>query len=382
MSRYATDLLRVVAVSFIVYNHASWNVYTNVGTGWEDPFSLVVAAINQLGKPSVLFFLFLSGLAFGAHPQFGGDSAAPFSTRSFYWNRALRIAPPYLLASLIGFFLGQSRHGFFSGLLDGANMYHLYFVALLLYLYALYPLLRRISFRPWKAALFAAPILLIHPLTAFADLGRHPLLSVTPQELHSAFGEWSGMLHASGGGALATWLIYFAYALPFFQFGIWTGQAGENRQSDSEDRRRRFQISSMLWLAAFCVVFFDFYTGVHAGEHPDPAGRVWRICVAIYALVLIEWMRSLPQQASHPLLKRLSRSSFLVYLFHPFIILALQDLEYKIQIPLVLGLSWGAGLALNWLASLHPLSGALFGEGDRQLAPASTMSPAIRKIGG
>lgn len=381
MSRFATDLLRVVAVTFIVYNHVSWNIFANVGTAWEDPFSLSIAAFNQLGKPSVLFFLFLSGLAFGAHRTFGSHDA--FSVRHFYTNRVLRILPPYLLASLLAFALGQSRHGFFSGLLDGGNMYHLYFVALLLYLYALYPLLRKIEFSPWRAALFAAPIFLIHPLTAYADVGRHPLLALAGGGLHEGMGALSKSLYATGDGALVTWLVYFAYALPFFQFGIWTGRAGEDLHLSAAEKGRRLTAASILWPIAFAVVFFDFYTGAHAGEHADPAGRIWRISVAIYALVLIEWMRNLPHQPSHPLLKRLSRASFLVYLFHPFLILALRKLDYPIQIPLVIVLSWALGLALHWLATRHPALGALLGEGDRHFGNEAPATPApIRRIGG
>lgn len=439
MSRFATDLLRVIAVTFICYNHAAWEVFINVGTKWEDDFSRAIAAVNQLGKPSVLFFLFLSGLAFGAHRHFGpraisgassgAASADDFRAGDFFQNRALRILPPFLVISLIGFLLpGVSRAdswgGFALHLLDGGNMFHLYFVALLLYLYLLYPLLRRIDFRWSRALLLAAPLLVLHlvnPHDAPADAWFWTTLAGAGVPEAIAFAESiRAALLGPGQGLLATWLIYAAYGLAFFQYGLWTGAAQRShfREADAASLRsvdpisqelqnrarvfdeeqswfgllqtrligffasprgRRFALLTLLLPAGFALVYFDFYAAAHRGVHADPAGRIWRPEVALYAAVLILWMTQLPPRASGPLLRRLSRASFLVYLFHPLWMFALKDLGvgFTERVILVIALGWATGLALCWLAARHPVASLLLGEGDRVFAPAAPSAAAI-----
>ena len=98
MSRFATDLLRVLAACYIVFNHVSWPVFQAIGTPHEYWLSWATALGNQFGKPSVLFFIFLSGFAFSG---LAGDRQ--LSTGRFYLNRVARILPPFVVVTIIAF---------------------------------------------------------------------------------------------------------------------------------------------------------------------------------------------------------------------------------------------------------------------------------------
>ncbi len=363
MSRFATDLLRVIAVTFIVYNHLSWRIFINVGTGYEDALSLAIAALNQLGKPSVLFFLFLSGFAFGAHPVFGRARPGEFPAARFYSNRVLRILPPYLLASFLAFWFMTESRGYFIGLFDGSNLYHLYFVALLLYLYVLYPALQKLEYTPLRAALLATPAFLIHPFLAHPRAAEHPLAALIGPEGAAWLQAIHDYVHALNHGRVEIWLIYFCYALPFFVYGLWAGRAGRH----PDQPRWRFHAASAALPVLCALVFFDFYSAAHNGQHADSAGRIWRLSVAAYALVFIEWMRGLPDRDSGPTLRVLARASFLVYLFHPFVIKLFEGAHFFVQALAVIPLSWALGLALHFIARSHRIFGFILGEGDRQL---------------
>lgn len=185
------------------------------------------------------------------------------------------------------------------------------------------------------------------------------------------------------------WLEYFAFAVPFFMAGLWlpdiikkhglsldysqlrdrwkTGRSYWSPSLYWPGSRNTFQLLLRISLVAggFLLVFNDFVSGYTVGLHADPAGRVWRISVALYAVALILFLLALPSLSSPVWLKKLSRASFLVYLLHPIWIDATRFLHPWYQTQVVIPLSWLTALALHELALSVPSVGRFLGEGDR-----------------
>ncbi|MCB1165606.1 MAG: acyltransferase [Leptospiraceae bacterium] len=390
MSRIATDLLRIFAVTCIVFNHVSWPLFVSSAGPEGGILGHISAIVNQLGKPSVLFFLFLSGLAFAGKKEV-------MSPRDFYRNRLLRILPPFLLVSFIYALESGEAISILDPLLwlfGGTAHYHLYFVAILLYLYLLYPLLREIPYKPsYLVGLFALGLFLHlinslryqSPLPVFMGFTLAPAGSLATIHPGSAGEHWT-----------IIWTEYFAWAVPFFMMGLWMPEivkrhpwlkpanqravtisepaamaemeAVHQGQENSPIKRwSGFAFRITLVFLGFLLVFNDFVAGYETGMHPDPAGRVWRISVGLYALALIFAMLSIPSKQPPVWVKKLSRASFLVYLIHPLWIEATKFLHPWHQTQIVIPLSWITALGLYELAVAIPGMGLFLGEGDRSL---------------
>lgn len=366
VSRRSTDILRILAVTCIVFNHTSWAYFATMGTSSESLYSWIVAVVNQFGKPSVLFFLFLSGVAFSGN-QFQSAGA-------FYKNRLLRIVPAYVLASLIFAVIeGRTFFEFFGGLFTGGNHYHLYFVAVLLYLYLAYPLLSRWKFSWLNLILIVTAGIFIHALAS--------VLYPVPLVFGYSLAENSNLSAIAPGVAgkpfFVTWMHYFSYAWPFFQMGLWMPEI----RSRLEKLPTVIRISgSVVAIAAgFIAVFIDFLITVDQGLHADPAGRVWRMTVAVYALAWISMMSALPESRSGVFVKRLARSSFLVYLFHPLVIMSSYWLDPMSRIVPVIVLSWLGAVLLHKLAKSNQTAGFLLGEADASLLQPKVAEPVAVK---
>ncbi|MEQ8350618.1 MAG: acyltransferase family protein [Leptospiraceae bacterium] len=382
MSRIATDLLRIFAVTCIVFNHVSWPLFVSSASASGGMLAHISAIFNQLGKPSVLFFLFLSGLAFSGKREH-------LTIAGFYRSRLLRILPPFLLFSLIFFLASGDSFELLSPvgwLFAGTAHYHLYFVAVLLYLYLCYPLLREIPYKPSYLFTLIGVGIVLHLINSFRYDAPLPIF------LGHRLAELGDLTMEQPGGAdnraSVVWLEYFAFAVPFFMAGLWMPQivqrhsflklSFQSRNLDPEGNGLWTRLGNLkagslfqlilrggLVVGGFLLVFNDFVLGYKAGLHPDPAGRVWRISVALYAVALIVFLLALPQKSSPDWVKKLSRASFLVYLLHPLWIEATRFLHPYYQTQVVIPLSWLTALALHELALSFPALGFLLGEGDR-----------------
>lgn len=379
MSRFATDLLRVLAACYIVFNHVSWPVFMGVGTPNEYWLAWAVAFGNQFGKPSVLFFIFLSGFAFS-----GLAGVHQLSTGRFYLNRALRIAPPFIGATGLALFLkGDLNFGsFFSSLPLGSAMFHLYFVPLISYLYLLFPLLRRLRPTPWSiSALFLIALVLYAAMTLIVLDKPDDVLITLCGGPDSALCRWFNIKSLETRSTVYVWIRYFAFSLPFFQAGIWMGLP-ESRASLERFRAKRPRIAYLLLPLVgltYALVFYNFHRGILSGLDADSAGIIWRLSVSFYAFAWIFAVSLLLRKGYHPRLSWLARCSFLVYLIHPFFIPWFRDWNPVHAVLPVLVLSWALAAGLQWLALKYTIVGLFLGEGDRLLAPLAgtprTQSP-------
>ena len=134
--------------------------------------------INQAARCSVPGFIILSGASLGM-------GKTEYSIGSFYISRMKKIVLPYLIWYTV-YFAYNSRGTavsawdfavFFKGILKGSTAPHLYFIIVIVQLYILYPLLRRLVGRHKCAAViisFAAG-LGFQTLSYLACLGVHLL---------------------------------------------------------------------------------------------------------------------------------------------------------------------------------------------------------------
>ncbi len=332
MSRLATDLLRIFAAAFIVFNHGTWIFFNSLGTHYQSKFAWPVAAINQFGKGAVLFFIFLSGLAFSSHSVFSKADNVLY----FYRQRLLRILPPYIFFSVIfGIFWYEGTGNIVIDFFTGETMYHLYFLPLISILYLLFPFLVR-----------------LHP-----EPGSIFLLGLFMFAL-----DFAGNYVGDRGNSIASdWLLSLAYSLPAFVAGIWTGKKQHTINLS-------WWLLLLLFALAYGLVMLDFFYLMHSGLRPDPAGKIWRLSVFLYSGIWIVMFLKLPAMHSPATIRNLARATFLVYLIHPLFIRIAEAHQYNknpfFLFGLYLSLSWIIVLAIQWLALRNRWIGLVFGEGD------------------
>lgn len=352
MSRQATDILRVLAAIFIVFNHSNWGYMVQIGTQQESYWSVFSLVVNQFGKPAVLFFIFLSGFAFANQVAVGLTQGAVFQTRNFFYNRIGRILPLYIFSTFLGLW-ATGKLTFFEllrALPDGSAMPHLYFLPLILFLYALFPMLLR--FRLKK-----------NQLTLYLLAGGSVLLLIE---------KWMPQIGLSP--TVELWTVYALYGFFFFFFGVCF--------AFEQDFFSFIPIQSLpgnvaVLIFLFAVVLFDFYGKLNSGSSPDHAGRIWRFSVAVYALFSIHFVSRFFRKGKHEFWSLLARASFLVYIIHPFLLLGLDKLSFwhpYWRFLITVSASWFLALGIQKLAKKNKIVGILFGEGDHILPGGPIMA--------
>ena len=371
VSRFGTDLLRVLASCYIVFNHVSWPVFMQMGTSQEGYYPWVTALANQFGKPSVLFFIFLSGFAFS-----GLAGERYLSTGRFYINRVARILPPFLLVTLLAFVL---RHGhvdpvaILSSLPLGTGMFHLYFVPLICYLYLLFPLLRKIPPTVRNVTLVFSLALIAYLLLQWTlRIDANATISTLCGTARTVC-DFARVESGDVRSGLFTWARYFIFALPFFQAGIWLGRPESRATLDrlrmKYPRRKLILFVLPLTLLAYAGVVTGFLQNVRGGADADSSGIIWRVSVSLYALACILTVSLLLRRGYDPVLSWLARCSFLVYLIHPFFIPLFRPWYPLHAVWPILALSWATAAVLQWIALRSKAIGFFLGEGDRLFAP-------------
>lgn len=357
MSKIATDLLRIASITFIMFNHAGWWYYNEVGTNYQRGLSHLVAFINQFGKPSVLFFIFLSGYAFGLHRL-----NQNFSSLRFYLHRFLRIWIPYTLVSFYYYMEHSaffSLSEFFTGLITGGHKYHLYFIVLISLIYLFFPLLRKIKYSKFLFWLFFFFAILMHVISVTYE--GYPVM---------------GNMHLVSYGfkyskySLEPYEMFFV-SLFFFLYGLWS--ARRQRPPGYEWLMQKIKISLQIpllvlfVLVAYAATLTDYYYKVESGIASDPSGRIWRIVVIFYAISVIFLMQKVLTEKKSEIIGALSRASFLVYLIHPAILEAFRAWKVPWLIPSVIIVSWFIGVLLTLISRRYSWAGIFFGDADRVL---------------
>jgi peptidoglycan/LPS O-acetylase OafA/YrhL len=136
------NILRGLAIIGVVAVHTSAHFPQVAGPSPVVDFNIVVDVFAHFAVP---LFVLLSGLTLSRRY---GPAARAVSPRAFYARRLTKIVPPYIVFSLLYLLLFTVEYQapallwVVFALLTGSAYYHLWFVALLVQLYLLFPLFR------------------------------------------------------------------------------------------------------------------------------------------------------------------------------------------------------------------------------------------------
>lgn len=313
-----SNTIRVLATFFIVMHHVLWPAYNSFSLNNDNPLVWLVALINQAGKPAVMFYIILSGIAFG------GKSG---SSLSLLLERAKRVLLPYLFFSLLYSVLNNRLTSLPADLINGGASYHLYFVPLIFSCYLILPIFQKYS-EKISFSVFIVLSFLIGTLFLQQNTGANTILIDFQISLES----WK--IESLNNYVSVRWLLYFTYTFPLFYLGVKIGKLKKN-QLTTKPIHILFVI-----LITYTIVFMDFTYRIESlGDSPDRAGRIWRYSVLLYIAALIWFFRHWKPSSSK--LARLSLYSYPVYLIHPLFI----DHSHSILLPtnllITLCSSWG-----------------------------------------
>lgn len=145
-SKYGVVIAKGIAILAVITVHTLASLPSTIYTS-ELTVNLATA-IDQFTRFSVPLFVALSGFALSKKYETTSVSAIPF-----YWSRLLKLLPLYVLWSAISIWVLSFSGGWSSGgpvhpiwlrLLRGEADYQFYFVPMILQLYAIFPLIRRV----------------------------------------------------------------------------------------------------------------------------------------------------------------------------------------------------------------------------------------------
>lgn len=152
--------MRIIACLMVVLIHVSATPVTELPL--NSLSQVIFVAINQLSKPAVPIFIFISG--FLLHHIYGKTR---LSLMTFYVKRLPNILNPYLAWSFVYYLLyvilGQfplSPSFLISGLIWGTFTYHLYFMVIIIQMYLLYPLIHWLTNRLGALSVFILLLIL------------------------------------------------------------------------------------------------------------------------------------------------------------------------------------------------------------------------------
>lgn len=364
MPRLVADLLRCLALFAVIVIHAAdaWAAVPGHPAGVAD---WLLVLTDQLGRFCVPLFVLLSGHALGR--RYAGDD---FATGSFYGRRATRIGVPYVfwaLLSTAGYIAlehwrwGNDWATAVAKPVDAVGLpwsewllslrplrefvfaeYHLYFLAIVLQCYLLFPLLRR-----WRAG--AAGV------TAMVALQMGAL-------------GWQEAARMTGVWIPPLWSVALPWWLGYFQCGVWLAQHEE--RVAAWIRRWPAALALAVVASGPVAVVADLAWATARGVPSGAAGAFDRPAIAWYlATVLAAALRWGPQVEA--LLVRRGRlaatitaiaaASFATYLAHTWVLRltgmaigepadpALRALPRLLWIPLCIALSLAVGHALQAL---------------------------------
>ena len=315
ISRPTADAARVLSMGAVLAIHATQNA-GGVLIADHDWASSAGAAtlLNQVCRFCVPLFILLSGFALAARERGVARKAGLAEPRvaawGFWGDRLAKIALPFVVWTLIyrlcdapweagaATALGWVARNLPLDLVSGGAQYHLYFLAIILQCYALFPWLLRLRSGWWTvgfavlALAFTAPA---HALFAACGLTRPELPS------------W----------AFPAWLVWF-------QVGVRAGLREE--VAEPAGGRRWLALGGMLLTAV--VLCGEWWWQSFRMSDPGWFGHFHRWSVLLYVAAcwaaLVAWnapiRRWLEQRPRAAVLAWLASVSFLVYLGHPLVL--------------------------------------------------------------
>jgi surface polysaccharide O-acyltransferase-like enzyme len=333
MSRFTTDLLRVVCIIAVIIIHASspWEYRANQSHQWlsADGFGCL---LNQWGRFCVPLFVLLSGYVLTKRYA---DGAPAQSNRwvHFFKRRTLKIIIPYVVWTVAGMFLRQrvvwhENSSIVANSLQNVNLlfgyltlrgvdYHFYFFRVIIQCYLLFALLLR--FRTMK---LWAVLALTHLATAYPLKGVLLGPALASASLPSSL--------------FIFWIFYF-----------YSGMLWATHEQRINLVVRRVPVAAWMGAASLCFVWVGGEYFIRAYHSPDPGtyNHFSRAAVALYALAVLlltirldGWMSTNASFAT-PLISKLAQLSFGVYLFHVWILRLLRTTPLADNLPLFMSLS-------------------------------------------
>jgi surface polysaccharide O-acyltransferase-like enzyme len=310
MERIATvEFIRGVAMLGVVGIHTG--AYSLTG---PDVNVHLFALLEIFTRFSVPIFFFVS--AFGLFRHYA--PGAPMAYAAFYRRRALTVLVPYLAWSLLYMAHNTWATGdawpweapyVYEFLLFGLASYHLYFLVILVWFYALMPLWRAVvpavAARPlpWLAALLAAQV-------AF----NYWSCNVLPFRADDYYADLA-LRHR-----LSYWVLHYVFV---FVLGAVCAVRYEDFRAFAAFHRRALGAFFALSLAA---LLGHYYWLLAAGLKPEqalgaaqqlsPGGVVYTLAACLFLFAVFD--RKLPDGLASPL-ALLSRHSYAVYLVHPLV---------------------------------------------------------------
>lgn len=327
MPAATSNTIRVIATYFIIMHHVLWPAYNDFYLTHSNPLVWFVTLINQLGKPAVMFYILLSGIAFGRKD---------IRFLDLLRNRFIRILIPYLFFSIIYALKNDSLSSFWLDIWVGGSSYHLYFVPLIFSCYLFLPLFQKYA----DSRLFALFMFSTFLTGSFFIQSNTQPNAVLP----GVSPVFSFLKNTSIVNLISLqWVSYLAYTIPLFYVGVYL-----SRQKPFSALTIRLAL--LFSILAYLLVYTDFLYRVGIfQESADRAGRIWRYAVVLYILALIGVFRRWNPENNR--IAKYSEYSYAVYLIHPIFI----DYSHTIILPLNLLItivtSWGLLIACNRLLS-------------------------------
>jgi peptidoglycan/LPS O-acetylase OafA/YrhL len=332
--RQTTTALKGLAIIAVLLIH----LLTVLPRAWyfRFPVNFALISLNQLTRFSVPFFITLSGLGLSLKYQ-----KRQFKLVKFIRSRVKRLLPLYLLWTL--FFIGLSfyqayqfntvhGHSWWQILFLGKANYHLYFVPLILQLYAFFAVIKLI-WQKIPSWLTVGTILL--------QLGLYLYFS----------------LHPAAPGDQSQYSLLFSW-LGYFSLGVWLGE-----------RQHFVRKKSAMLLAGLGAILSIVYAHwrISATHEVVQANRFTKVPVVIYAWGCLGYLlhsdevsrvsqvsqtktslaQVWQQMKSQSWLQWLGRHSYLLYIAHT-IPLHMINVTVPWSVFLVVASSY---LAVIWLSS-------------------------------
>ncbi len=334
----AFDILRVIATFTVIGIHVTASYVLVSPAGYLG---------NQLARFAVPLFIIMSGFLL----QYA-DLNTPMAPAVFFRKRFNRILWPYFLWSFLyicvtAFLSGKSSEALKAlpeNLLWGTSFYHLYFVIIIIQLYVLYPLLRRLLDKHLNFGLIASFL-----LTLFCQIALY-----------------QNML---GRIALpAAYNMIYLVCFPVWIFYFVMGMAAARVQKPLNlALTKHSALMGIIWLISFIILLADSHYTASYGSSIRPT-------VMLYTVSSYFFFYSLATHFRNPLpswISWISNQSFMIFLMHPLFLTAAVWVAGRMDLPNLWNRTRGMAalylivtlitLLATYLVSLTPLADKLGG---------------------